>query len=132
MAKHATISFQVNNGDVDLDKGKDGGSSLCFTAINPFHVHLCCDTRQGEEQVRSAKKRVTSPIRRVERRTKTNKLMIEELVASPRSRTRPRESPSQPKITLKIGKGGGTRCTPDGKKRRKSRFVEPINLHSAG
>lgn len=126
------ISFQVNNGDVDLDKGKGAGSSVCFTAINPFYVRLCGNARAGESQVRSAKKRVTSSMRRVDRRTKTDKLMIEEPTASPRSKTRPRESPPQPKFTLKIGKGGGIRCTPEGKKRRKSRFVEPINLHSAG
>eukprot|EP00258_Populus_trichocarpa_P031925 XP_024447944.1 condensin-2 complex subunit H2 [Populus trichocarpa] len=32
----------------------------------------------------------------------------------------------------KLGKNGNTRCTPEGKKRRRSRVVEPVDLHSAG
>ncbi|KAK4755549.1 hypothetical protein SAY87_009306 [Trapa incisa] len=121
----------VNNRDVELEKDKGGGSSVCFTATNPFYVRLSNNTRAGESQVQSAKKSVTSSMRRV-KRTKTHKLMIVEPVANPRSKTRPRESPTQPKITPKFGKGGGILCTPEGKKRRKSRLVEPINLHSAG
>ncbi|PKI48571.1 hypothetical protein CRG98_031036 [Punica granatum] len=121
----------VNNGDVDLDKGKTGASSVCFTAVNPFYVRLCSNTRPGEAQVQSGKKRVTSPIRRVHKKAQINGPIEEEPAASLRSKCRPRELPSQPKFTLKVGKGGGVRCTPEGKKRRKSRFVEPVNLHSA-
>ncbi|KAF9673268.1 hypothetical protein SADUNF_Sadunf10G0006600 [Salix dunnii] len=32
----------------------------------------------------------------------------------------------------KLGKSGNTRCTPEGKKRRRARAVEPVDLHSAG
>jgi hypothetical protein len=96
-----TLQFQVNNGEVDLERSQANGESFCYSAVNPFNVRLLGHKKDQEgRQFQMSKKRVKSPIRK--------------------RGTRP-------------GKNGGTsRCTPEGKKRRRSRLVEPADLHSAG
>ncbi|CAK7333338.1 unnamed protein product [Dovyalis caffra] len=94
----------VNNGEVDLDRSEANAKSFCYTAVNPFHVRLLSRKKEQEgRQFQLSKKRDKSAIRK-----------------------------GVVKKNRKLGKNGGTRCTPEGKKRRRSRLVEPVDLHLAG
>ncbi|KAA8548961.1 hypothetical protein F0562_000645 [Nyssa sinensis] len=126
----------VNNGSVDLERGATAGESTCYTAVNPFYVWLLShDKKRGEVQLRSSKKRAKSPVRRCFKgdRDKSGREKQSPVSSSPSGSTsRAMSSQLNSKFSLKLGKVGGFRCTPDGKKRRRSRFVEPVDLHSTG
>ncbi|XWS14109.1 hypothetical protein CRYUN_Cryun36dG0094900 [Craigia yunnanensis] len=114
----------VNNGDVDLDRSGVHGESVCYSAVNPFHVQLLKhDKRRVETQLPMPKKRVKSPLSKEPTKGDRNK-------SSPEKSTKLSSQPNC-KYSVKLGKFGGVRCTPEGKKRRRSRFVEPVDLHSA-
>ncbi|XP_012083980.2 condensin-2 complex subunit H2 isoform X2 [Jatropha curcas] len=124
----------VNNGDVDLKRSGVGGDSICYTAVNPFHVRLLGhDKRWKETPFRLPKKRVKSPIRKGCNENSEKKFGRD---ASPRINSSPQSGSTvlkQPncKFSAKLGKvGGGVRCTPEGKRRRRSRFVEAVDLNS--
>lgn len=119
------IIVQVNNEDVDLDKGKDVNAQ-CYTAVNPFYVRLGRNMKQGRRvQVRSSKKRLTSPMGRVNKNGEQSKKSrrTDSPEFSSHSKTRSGNL-SNGKIALKNGKVGGIRCTPESKRRRKSRYVD--------
>ncbi|KAK8308561.1 hypothetical protein V6Z12_D02G067900 [Gossypium hirsutum] len=95
----------VNNGDVGLERTGLCGESVCYTAENPFHVQILKqDKRSVETQLGIPKKRDYG----------STKLSSQNCKAS-----------------VKLGKFSGVRCTPEGKRRRRSRLVEPVDLHSA-
>ncbi|XP_016470818.2 condensin-2 complex subunit H2-like [Nicotiana tabacum] len=117
----------VNNGDVGLERGGIR-ESTCYTAANPFYVRLLKNDNGREKiQIRSSKKRAKSPIPNQGFRKEKNK--GKEIQAAFGS------SPSEPNsacgFALKLGKVNGTRCTPEGKKRRKSRLVVPPDIRTA-
>ncbi|GAV64158.1 DUF1032 domain-containing protein [Cephalotus follicularis] len=125
----------VNNGDVDLEKTKANGRSVCYTAENPFHIRLLSrDNREGKTQFRLSKKRVKSPsgkgpIRGVRRKSGRGKSPM--VSSSPEDESTAKSFQLNSNFPVKLGKIGGTRCTPDGKRRRRSQIVEAVDLHSA-
>ncbi|OMO53612.1 Non-SMC condensin II complex, subunit H2-like protein [Corchorus capsularis] len=128
----------VNNGDVALDKSGLPGESVCYTAVNPFHVRLLKhEKRRVETQLRTSKKRVKSPLRKESTKDERNKSSPEK---SPTinsdsdysHRSTKLSSQANCKFSVKLGKFGGVRCTPESKRRRRSRIIEPVDLHSAG
>ncbi|XP_030975722.1 condensin-2 complex subunit H2 isoform X1 [Quercus lobata] len=127
----------VNNGDVDLDRSGVDGKSICYTAVNPFHVRLLShDKKQEEKQFRFSKKRAKSPIGKECAKSNRNKPGKDKSPANDSSSKeyKSTEGSSQPncKFSVKLGKISGVRCTPEGKRRRRSRLIEPVDLHSAG
>lgn len=121
----------VNNGDVDLERS-DVSESVCYTAVNPFHVRLIGNkTRVREIHI---KKRMRSPIKHA-RKGGGNEPVREREKSPANSLSRPRSRVLSPqlhsKFPNKVAKVGGVRCTPDSKRRRRSRFVEPVDLHPA-
>ncbi|XP_050220005.1 condensin-2 complex subunit H2 [Mercurialis annua] len=116
----------VNNGDVNLERSGVGGESVCYTAVNPFRIKLLKrNKRWNGVQIQLSRKRVKSPLRRgCNKGAGDNKLGKD---ASP-SVNSPQSSC---KFPVKISNVGGTRCTPEGKKRRSARFGEPVDIHSS-
>ncbi|VVA37149.1 PREDICTED: condensin-2 complex subunit H2 [Prunus dulcis] len=127
----------VNNGNVELDRSGVDGESVCYTAVNPFHVRLLKhDKRREDAGFRLSRKRFKSPLSKAcgkvdKDNTGTAKSPI---VKSSSKVHKSTEASSQinGKSPVKLGKVSGIRCTPEPKRRRKSRFVEPVDLHSAG
>lgn len=106
----------VNDRKVDLQRSTLSTDSFCFTAENPFRV-LLLSNEKGPKKMhfQPTKKRQKSPIKR--------QLPV---VGSPSSERKSTPILAQPscKVSVKLGKTGGLRCSPDGKRRRKSRLVE--------
>ena len=110
-----SIIFQVNNGDVTLERnGVDG--SVCCTSVDPFHVRLLKQSsKEGDNaQLRLPKKRAKSPTKKPSTKGDKNKTVRE-------------KSPS----SSRYGKVSAMK-SPEAKRRRRSQYVEPVNLHSAG
>ncbi|XP_076900973.1 condensin-2 complex subunit H2-like [Bidens hawaiensis] len=104
----------VNNGNVELIKGGTGGELVCYTAKNPFRVRLL-SKKKREVQIKSANKR---PKAQLQRGKDNHGLSTgSPLLSSP--------------MSVKLGHVG-SRCTPEGKRRRRSRLVDPDGLNSAG
>ncbi|XXG84313.1 hypothetical protein AAC387_Pa10g1852 [Persea americana] len=127
----------VNNGDVDLDRGDSRAESVCYTAENPFFIRLLRQGKRQEMQLRTSKKRIKSPLRKGHLKDQENRPPPGEkprLISSSSVLTSPgKSSHSNGKFSVKIGKGNVLRCTPEGKRRRRSRLViEPVDLQSAG
>ncbi|KAJ9154524.1 hypothetical protein P3X46_027847 [Hevea brasiliensis] len=124
----------VNNGDVDLEKSGVSDKSICYTAVNPFHIKLLShDNKRKQNQIRFSKKRVTSPIRIGCGKDSGDKFGIRRsprVNSSSQGESTVLSSQTNCKFSVKLGKVSGVRCTPEGKRRRRSRFVEPIDLHS--
>lgn len=105
----------MNNGNVDIQRDGTSNDFQCYTAVNPFHVRLLSHDKKHEEvQLRSSKKRAKSPTMKGCNKGERDKSQL------------------SPKFPLKLGKVGSIRCTPEGKRRRRSRLVEPVDMHSAG
>ncbi|XP_044479957.1 condensin-2 complex subunit H2-like isoform X2 [Mangifera indica] len=121
----------VNNGDVALDRSGIDGESICYTAVNPFHVRLLRhDKRQKETQYQLSKKRAKSPSRRFSKDDKGKSMREKSPVVNPSTEHGSSGLPSQPNCKFSV-KLGGARCTPEGKKRRRSRLFEPADLHTS-
>ncbi|KAF8394599.1 hypothetical protein HHK36_020813 [Tetracentron sinense] len=122
----------VNNGNVDLDRGELGGESVCYTAVNPFHVRLLMhDPRRKEVQLRSSKKRGNSPTRKG--CTKGDEKLPQVRSSSLGFSSTVKSSQPSGKFSVKLGKVGGVvRCTPEAKRRRSSRPIETAELQFAG
>ncbi|ONK75006.1 uncharacterized protein A4U43_C03F12330 [Asparagus officinalis] len=109
----------VNNGEVDLQRAPANSKLICFTAENPFTVKLLRNSRQKEEMGMFSRKRVKSPSNHQNS-----------------SKANPSTSPSKPsnqsgRLSVKLGKGAVIRCTPEGKRRRRSRLAS-VDLQPAG
>ncbi|KAF3780445.1 Condensin-2 complex subunit H2 [Nymphaea thermarum] len=122
----------VNNGNVALDKGKSSNGPLCFTAENPFYVSLLSNNRKHEEMLNyrapsvarkldTRKKRISSPAKNFDDENHLLDGTSTRLSASPT-----KLSPSSGKLSCKVGKGWSIKCTPEGKRRRRSQFVKNI------
>ncbi|KAF5738730.1 condensin-2 complex subunit H2 isoform X2 [Tripterygium wilfordii] len=125
----------VNNGDVAMDRSRVDGESICYTAVNPFHIKLLKHNKAREEaRFHLSRKRVKSPPSKGLKKANKDKPMIERSPTSNSSLAYGLAPKTQPncKFTVKPGKVGGMRCTPDGKRRRRSRFVKPVDINSAG
>ncbi|KAI3928029.1 hypothetical protein MKW98_023630 [Papaver atlanticum] len=129
----------VNNGNVDLVKSESsGGQSFCYTATNPFSVRLLTDARRKEVQLRSSKKRPNSPIKKPGNQADKEKgggggEKIQKVGSSSMGiASSSKSSQSNGKFSVKVGKISAVRCTPEGKRRRRSRLIEPVDLQSAG
>ncbi|KAF7824485.1 Condensin-2 complex subunit H2 [Senna tora] len=123
----------VNNGDVHLERSGDDDASVCYTGVNPFHVRLLNHGKNREDRhVRLTKKRVKSPTKNAFIKGKKNKTARDKSpnVNSSSGTTGLPPSSSNCKFSVKLGKASAIRCTPEGKRRRRSQFVDPINLHS--
>lgn len=117
----------MNNGDVDLQR--DGSKETNgYSAVKPFYIRLLRhgDTREAVPPQVPSKNKAKSPISKRHPRGEKNKRGKENRPGS----SSPPGSNSSCRFTVKLGKGG-SRCTPDGKKRRKSRLLEPVDLHTA-
>lgn len=129
--------FQVNNGDIDLDRSRPDGNSVCYTAVNPFHVRLLhCSKNRKATKIGISKKREKSTAERecaTSNRDKSRKVKSS-VVGSSSKEHGSRKMISQPtcKFSVKLGTIDGVWCTPEGKRRRRSRFIEPVDLHSSG
>lgn len=126
----------MNNGEVELEKSGGHGESVCYTALNPFHVvRRLSHEKKQKAQFQLPRKRVKSPTK------KACTEVLGENCETSKSRSlksaskvyRSTEMGLQPncKFSVKVGKIGTVCCTPDGKRRRRSRVVEPVDLHSA-
>ncbi|OAY56069.1 condensin-2 complex subunit H2 [Manihot esculenta] len=124
----------VNNGDVYLEKSGANGESICYTAVNPFHIRLLNqDKRRKHNQFKLPKKRVKSPmIQGYEKRSRDKFGRLTSPLVNSSSQGESTMLPSQNncKTSVKLGKVSGVRRTPESKRRRRSRIVEPIDLHS--
>ncbi|KAM0962684.1 hypothetical protein ACFX14_021797 [Malus domestica] len=125
----------VNNGDVELNRSGVDGESVCYTAANPFHVQLLRhDKRREQTGFRLSRKRVKSPLRKASRNVDNGNTGTEKspsVKSSSKARKSTETSPQiNGKLPVKVGNVGGKRCTPEAKRRRKSRFVGPVDLHS--
>lgn len=128
--------FQVNNGEVDLERNGIDGGSVCYTAVNPFHVRLLKHDRKWEDvQFRLPKKRGKSPTKKPSTKGEKNKTRREKSPTSSSSRkygSRGLSPPANCKYSVKLGKVSAMKFSPEAKRRRRSQYVEPVNLHSAG
>lgn len=114
----------MNDGNVDLQRAPASNEFMCYTAANPFYVRLLCDDRRRKERKnRSARKRVKSPSRK--ECIKSNSCTSE--TPSPLKSLH-----QNGRFSLKLGKDSVIRCTPEGKRRRSSRFIDQFDLQSAG
>lgn len=120
-----------------MDRGVvDGGHPVCFTAANPFHVRLLKhDRRRVETGFRLSRKRVKSPSRKACKKLDSDKNGIEKSpsVKSPTKIRKSTRTSTPTNCKLSAGKNGVTGRSPDAKRRKSSRFVEPLDdLHSPG
>ncbi|KAK7290374.1 hypothetical protein RIF29_04753 [Crotalaria pallida] len=120
----------VNNGEVNLERNGVDGESVCYTAVNPFHVRLLKNNKKREDaQFRLSKKRAKSPTKKPSTKGDKNKNGTEKSLNSSASRehgsTGLSPPPSNCKFSVKLGKVSGIKLSPVAKRRRGS-------LHSAG
>ncbi|KAK1302441.1 Condensin-2 complex subunit H2 [Acorus calamus] len=121
----------VNNGDVGLDKGNIGKEPICYTSSHPFYVQLQSrDKKRENAKPCPSKKRVNSPLKK----DRSKDYVSENLPRPPPSLLQcispGKTSPTNSKFSVKIGKNGVTRCTPESKRRRRSRLIA-VNLQHA-
>ncbi|XVF66190.1 hypothetical protein PTKIN_Ptkin10aG0015500 [Pterospermum kingtungense] len=125
----------VNNGDIDLDRSGVRDESVCYTAVNPFHIWLLKhDKRRVKSQIQMPKKRGKSPVAKEPTKGDRTKSSPEKSISANSDLdygSTKLSSQRNCKLSVKLGKVGVLRCTPEGKKRRRSRLVEPVDLHSA-
>lgn len=104
------------------------GESTCYTAANPFSVQLLRHGNDREEmQFQSTKKRAESPMHHQNNRKEKNKGKAVHAAVD----SSPPGPDSDSRLPLKLGKVNGTRCTPDSKKRRKSRIALASDVPTA-
>ncbi|KAM0942310.1 putative condensin II complex subunit H2, condensin-2 complex subunit H2 [Dioscorea sansibarensis] len=113
----------VNNGDVDLQRSQPCDKVICYTSTTPFHVRLIKNSKPEEPAIRSAKKRVKSPSKKRSGKSSLSLKGTSLPVISPQQNGR---------SSLKLAKNNGAKCTPDGKRRRRSRLIDPVDILSAG
>ncbi|KAH1041428.1 hypothetical protein AAZX31_09G041600 [Glycine max] len=122
----------VNNGDVALERnGVDG--SVCYSSVNPFHVKLLKQKSKEREgvQLRLPKKRAKSPTKNPSTQGDKNKTVRKKSPSSSRHGSTGVSPPTNCKFSVKLGKVSGMK-SPEAKRRRRSQYVEPVNLHSTG
>lgn len=104
------------------------GESTCYTAANPFSVRLLKHDKGKEKmQFQSSKKRGKSPVHNQSSGKGKNKGKTVQAGVD----SSPPGADSGSRFPLKLGKVNGTRCTPENKKRRKSRIAVTSDLPAA-
>lgn len=128
----------VNDGNIDLEKPAPSGESFCYTVVNPFYVRcLGKQDNAGKRIFPQPKKRPNSAIKNKSKQTDANLMKRQPSNVSPRSISRSLTRSTQQNDKFRAKKLGVPvigRCTPDSKRRRKSRLVEqlePADLRSA-
>ncbi|CAH9103840.1 unnamed protein product [Cuscuta europaea] len=123
----------VNNGDVDLQRGGAEGESSVYTGANPFYVRLLQGGVKMRDKVKlhiSPKKKTKSPVLKGNPRGEKNKRGGKEKRPDTSSPPPRGSNNSNRRFTLQVGRRT-SRCTPVGKKRRKSQLLEqPVDLHT--
>lgn len=125
----------VNNGEVSLERNGVEGQSVCYTSVNPFHVKLLKQRAKEREdgQFRLPKKRAKSPTKKPSTKGDKDKTQREKSASSSRNNGSTGLSPpANCKFSVKLGKVNAIKFSPESKRRRRSQYVEPVNLHSAG
>lgn len=126
----------VNNGEVALERNGVDGVSVCYASENPFHVRLLKRAKEREDgQILLPKKRAKSPTKKPSNKGHKNKAEMERERSSSSYRKYGSTGLSPPancKFSVKLGKVSAIRLSPESKRRRRSQYVEPVNLHSAG
>ncbi|KAK8548738.1 hypothetical protein V6N13_054484 [Hibiscus sabdariffa] len=120
----------VNNGDVGLDRSELHGESVCYTAVNPFHVQLLKHDKKRVE-FRMPKKRVKSPSSKKRTKGDGNIYSPEKCLPVNSDSDYSSAKLSSQKNCKASVKLGGVRCSPESKRRRRSRLVKPVDLQSA-
>ncbi|KAF9622188.1 hypothetical protein IFM89_030046 [Coptis chinensis] len=122
----------VNNRNVDLERGECDAQPVCYTAVNPFYVRLLSHVKRPEERKFGSRKRVKSPLGK--HRSQGNKDKIIQgtfsSVSSPSSELNSSMKSSRGSGDLCVKLGKTIRCTPEGKRRRRSRLVEAVDMQS--
>ncbi|XP_047334214.1 condensin-2 complex subunit H2 [Impatiens glandulifera] len=112
----------VNNRNVDLEKN---AGSVCYEAANPFHVRLISHVKKQVVLPSSKKKkRINSPIQK--RASKDDNSKLSAKGKNPAVSSTPSEANCN--FAVNLEKPNGIRCTPDSKRRRKSRHVQPMDM----
>lgn len=115
----------VNNRNVDLVRSGIGKETVCYTAVNPFYVHLLSREKKREQvQLPSSKKRAKSPIKGGRDKSRREKSSAVNLSSSG---SVPSQQPNGNYPTKLVG----IRLTPEGKRRRRFGIVNSID-DSAG
>lgn len=117
----------VNNGDVDLVRSSQASTPTCHSDENPFHVRLLKNEKKKGFPLQSSKKRAKSPLMKGHAKVKSSK--GKENCAAPNSSPQCQGYSSSCRFSISVGKSSRARCTPEGKKRRKSRIVAPLNMN---
>ncbi|KAL8486197.1 hypothetical protein ACS0TY_023047 [Phlomoides rotata] len=117
----------VNNGDVDLVRSSAVISPVCYTNVAPFYVRLL-KNEKGAPPLRVSKKRAKSPLMKGYAKPKSSKGKEN----NPDVNSSPPGSDSSQRLSMDLRKGSRARCTPQGKKRRKSRLVAPLEMNFVG
>ncbi|VFQ61057.1 unnamed protein product [Cuscuta campestris] len=119
----------VNNGDVDLQKDRAEGESNGYTAANPFYVRLLRRGANARKNINlqspTKKKSKASALKRHPRGEKSKRGGKGN---RPGSSSPPGSNNSTHRFAFQVC--NGTRCTPEGKKRRKSQFSKPLELQT--
>ncbi|ERN03322.1 condensin-2 complex subunit H2 isoform X1 [Amborella trichopoda] len=120
----------VNNGNVVLDKVSSNGAAFCFSAANPFYVRLLSSSKKHEEMLSykapsfagkhgMSLKRLKSPLgkgcQNQANEASLTSSSFQEVTSSGTF------SHSNSKSSLNTGR---VKCTPEGKRRRKSRLTK--------
>ncbi|KAL8167180.1 hypothetical protein V2J09_008679 [Rumex salicifolius] len=116
----------VNEGKIDLDKPAPTSNSFCYTVVNPFYVRCLGKQEEGPDKrlFPQPKKRPNSAIKkRSKQQPSVVDLSSKSLVKSPQKNGK--------LSAKKLGVPVIGRCTPESKRRRKSRLVDPPDLRSA-
>lgn len=123
LMKRVVTNYQVNNGDVDLQRSQPCDKVICYTSTTPFHVRLLKNSKREEPVIRPGKKRVKSPLKK-----RGGKSTL-----SPKETSVPvKSSQHNGRSSVKLAKNSAGKCTPDGKRRRRSRLIDTVDILSAG
>lgn len=124
---------QVNDGDVDLVRSGPNATPTCHSDANPFYVRLLPNKKKKGMLLQSSKKRTKSPLVKGNPNPKAKSGRGKEnRPAADANSSPPQVSASSCRFSMNLGKPGLARCTPEGKKRRKSRIVAPMDINFVG
>ncbi|GMH08291.1 hypothetical protein Nepgr_010131 [Nepenthes gracilis] len=139
IARSFTAMLQlVNDRKIDVDGSGEAGKFLCYTSMNSFYVQLVGhDIRPNKMQFQFSKKRPKSPTNRGCNKDKNHQLGGQPCdIGSPPSSgsklTKLSPLRTSCRFPMKLGKPTNLICTPEGKRRRSSRFLDPVDLNSMG
>ncbi|GAB2217771.1 hypothetical protein Droror1_Dr00000983 [Drosera rotundifolia] len=116
---------------VDLDRGEAAGESSCFTGACPFYVWLVNQGKGPRDNVPFpvSKKRHKSPVKGKGEHHRGQSSDVN--LPSLGSQSTGSSPPVNGKFQVKISKLGGLKCTPDGKRQRRSKCTEHVDLDFA-